>query len=108
MNGCVDATRIRPGPDGDLTCPGRTSDEEKRAMAAAAHCKKLGMIAIPSDPDKSVCRATTEVEFDLRFDPCNNPQAMPTPDQCPAVPAGGGTPGPTEPTPPGPDPRLPQ
>ena len=31
MNGCVDATKIRPCPDGDLTCPVRSSEADRRA-----------------------------------------------------------------------------
>jgi hypothetical protein len=82
VNGCVDVTTILPTPEGDATCTGRTTEDERRRVAAARECAKRSMIAMPGDDGVMTCRSDLT---DLRSpvaDICSDPRARPGQDQC--------------------------
>lgn len=82
MNGCIDPTRIYPGPDGDLTCPASdAADPEERRRAA--ECRKLGMIALLTPEGHRSCgRAPPLMEKPrLGIDVCTDPEARGNPDR---------------------------
>lgn len=87
VNGCVDASRIQPGPDGDLTCPPRRSKEEKMRWAYTAECEKRKWIMRPVPGGTITCVAPDlKSRIPVGIDICNNPRVMPSEDQCPAAP----------------------
>lgn len=88
VNGCADITQILPGPDGDATCRAKPTEEEQRRYAAERDCQKRGMIAIPDDSGRSLCRATLDGMRPPAMDICNDPRTRPSEDQC----VGGQTP----------------
>jgi hypothetical protein len=105
VNGCVDASLINPGPDGDLTCPtrSRATPAERMRGAWEANCKRRQMFVTPVAGGE-ICKRPDE-PMPARVDICTDPRAMPSEDQC-TGPTGGSGPG--QPTPkPKPDPRRP-
>jgi hypothetical protein len=102
-NGCVDAARVNPGPDGDLTCPTRRSKKEMQQEAYTQQCKRRGWIMLPVDDTTRTC-VMPELGHQLPtgIDICTDPRAMPGPDQCGggAVGTGSDQPAPTPMPPP--------
>jgi hypothetical protein len=101
-NGCVDAARINPGPDGDLTCPERKSKQQMRKEAYEQQCKRRGWIMLPVPDTQPTCvMPDLSRSMPAHLDICHDPRAMPGPDQCagPDVPAPGDRPGPPPPDP---------
>ncbi|HVG06074.1 MAG TPA: hypothetical protein VNM67_00050 [Thermoanaerobaculia bacterium] len=90
--GCVDLALINPDPEGDLTCPGwGQDDEEQRRRAWVEACERKKWIISPLPDGEVVChQADVPRPERVRIDICNDPRAMPGPDQCtgPAVPSG--------------------
>jgi hypothetical protein len=82
VNGCVDITQIRPGPDGDATCRARLTEEEQRRYAAEHNCQKRGMIAIPDDSGRILCHTDLDAMRLPTMNICNDPHARPSEDQC--------------------------
>ena len=78
-NGCVDASRILPGPDGDLTCPDRSdrSDAEARRI----DCERRKGVWLASGYGDNSCRPR-DAAVSVTFDACNDPRAEWLPDQC--------------------------
>ena len=82
-NGCVDATRINPGPDGDLTCPERKSKRQMRQEAYEQQCKRRGWIMQPVPGTQTTCvMPDLSNAMPAKLDVCTDPRAMPGPDQC--------------------------
>ncbi len=106
-NHCVDPRLINPGPDGDMTCPSRARlDKWGRAkLAWVAQCKKRKWIMTPTDRGEYLCVAPNFGAVPPRFDPCNDPRVLTSPDQC-GGPNPGNAPKPPRPVP-QPDPHRP-
>lgn len=105
-NGCVDASLIKPGPDGDLTCPSqsRATAAQRRRTGWEANCKRRQMFVTPVSGGGAICKRANE-PLPVGFDICTDPAAMPGEGQC-NEPRGVG--GPERPSPtPKPDPRRP-
>lgn len=103
-NGCVDASLINPGPDGDLTCPNHATSAQRMRTAWEHNCELRQMFVVPVPGGGDICKRPDEA-MPVRFDLCNDPQAMPSEDQCIGPSRGSG---PDRPSPkPEPDPRSP-
>ena len=79
FNGCVDVALIKPGPDGDVTCP--HYGDEAAAELARQKCEQKGWIMLPSGFDSVTCR---DVDFDAvppKPELCSDPRIMCLPDQ---------------------------
>jgi len=106
VNGCVDASLINPGPEGDLTCPtrSRATPAQRLRTAWELNCKRRQMFVTPVPGGGDICKGPDE-PLPARFDICSDPRAMPSQDQC-TGPRGGS--GPDRPSPkPQPDPHRP-
>jgi hypothetical protein len=68
MNGCVDATKIRPCPDGDLTCPVRSSEADRRPTIPVS--ANFGQC----------CMLNCLIDLGLRGNPSNQPPVCPRTD----------------------------
>ena len=86
VNGCADPSLIHPSPEGDdMTCPdkARVDKWSKAKVAWLEQCRKRQWVMMPTQDGKLVCVAPDFQGMDQpRFDPCNNPRAMPGPDDC--------------------------
>jgi thioredoxin 1 len=78
LNQCVDMAEILPGPDGDVTCAARKTGTEARKKACEA---KKGFM-LPSGFGFDRCASPGDLMFVWGLDVCNDPVAMPHPDQC--------------------------
>jgi hypothetical protein len=104
VNGCVDASLINPGPDGDLTCPKLATPAHRMRTAWEHNCSRRQMFVVPVPGGGDICKRPEEA-MPVSFDICNDPQAMPSEDQCIGPSRGSG---PDRPSPtPEPDPRSP-
>ena len=106
VNGCVDASLINPGPEGDLTCPPRSRQTPTERMRSLweLNCKRRQMFVTPVPGGGEVCKRPEEPTPTL-LDICNDPRAMPSQDQC-TGPEGNDIPDSPAPRP-QPDPRRP-
>lgn len=86
LNGCVDMRRIRPGPEGDLTCPAPPSEADRQAQEKR-ECERRGQFARPVPGGSFNCERPP-VPFEkpkVGIDICTGPTTTPGPDtHCPA------------------------
>ena len=106
-NHCVDPRLINPGPDGDMTCPARAKLDKwgKAKVAWVEQCRRRKWIMTPGERGDYLCVAPSLGVPPPRFDPCNDPRVLTSPDQC-GGPAPGNDPRPPRPVP-QPDPHRP-
>lgn len=99
VNGCVDASKIYTSPDGDLTCPTRTTKAEGIRLAYLEQCRRRKWVMMPVPGQTITCVAPDlNRNLPIKFDPCNDPRAMPSEDQCTGVaPLPGPQPNPPQP-----------
>ena len=83
-NNCADPALIHPSPEGDAPCPShaRTDKWTKLKIAWLNDCRKRQWVMMPTDKGKILCVAPDFGVVPPGFDPCNDPRAMPGPDDC--------------------------